>query len=765
MILLLRASCFSVCFWLMGIGLAISAPPRPATSLSDTITPAPSYPTLPFHYDPLMCPYMVIQVRINGGLPMPFALDTGTSTFMVLFDQTAQQLKLPLEKDSRLPVLADDASQAVPTLPLRSVYIPLTRGQGVLIHQVRAIVSGAPVFYRDSEGNLKTIAGVIGTPLLSNLPRGLGFQFDFRSQQVSVCHVPTHLRLGPGSLVLPMRPSPIPRVTEKEKAEEGDIVHIAPTLPISWVAQVPLTLNNGKTLKLSLDTGSPDSGLSNLGAFPIAGKTAKIITGYWDNWGYTAGDAVLCTLHAAQFDIPNVPLTKMPSPLSNTLGLDVLSRYLVTLDFAQHHLILQPPTAPTVPPITGANDVEVQAQNGENAVHRVASDSPAAEAGIRLGDQLVRVNGVSVRGWAAESVQWLLNGLAQTTARLIILRDGHLRLLTYTRRSVFDAGHGYDPTAGATFNIGTSGFWVASVVSGSPADKWGLKAEDNIPDIGTQPTAHLTPLKVLDTLNQAETDLTVDRMGSASALYYSIVSASQDSSGFSMPGYTVNAHPLVLRSGDSGSTTVTLTSQNGFRKPISVDAISFNGLPGNASLDIQPAQTFVSKDGKAHFTLNFFAPDVMPGVYPITGYATGDGINHRIHLLLTILPSVHFRLLPPKRNDGHSPYLINTTPIILRAGDSGITVLVLKPINRYSNSVSLNIDGISSYSFGLSAGLNKSAVHFTQQKHAFDGLYVETTSYTKPGVYSIDIRISSSGISRLISVPLTILPAGVAQSS
>ena len=67
------------------------------------------------------------------------------------------------------------------------------------------------------------------------------------------------------------------------------------------------------------------------------------------------------------------------------------------------------------------------------------SDSPAAEAGVRVGDQILSIDGQSVEGLSDEAFEELLQGEVGSVARLQVRgRDGDLRDHEVTRRDMVD---------------------------------------------------------------------------------------------------------------------------------------------------------------------------------------------------------------------------------------------------------------------------------------------------------------------------------------
>jgi len=73
--------------------------------------------------------------------------------------------------------------------------------------------------------------------------------------------------------------------------------------------------------------------------------------------------------------------------------------------------------------------IELSARDGELVVVAPVADSPGERAGIRPGDRIVEIDGVSARSLGAQEASRRMKGPAGTTVRLTILREGSTRPL------------------------------------------------------------------------------------------------------------------------------------------------------------------------------------------------------------------------------------------------------------------------------------------------------------------------------------------------
>ncbi len=75
-------------------------------------------------------------------------------------------------------------------------------------------------------------------------------------------------------------------------------------------------------------------------------------------------------------------------------------------------------------------------------VVEVPADSPAARAGLRPGDRVVKVDGKALEGRSSQQVQQLLSGEVGSTATLEVLRDGQRLALQVQREPYAKKGVG-----------------------------------------------------------------------------------------------------------------------------------------------------------------------------------------------------------------------------------------------------------------------------------------------------------------------------------
>jgi carboxyl-terminal processing protease len=105
---------------------------------------------------------------------------------------------------------------------------------------------------------------------------------------------------------------------------------------------------------------------------------------------------------------------------------DPFSHYLSA---AEYHTFASP---------SDFSGVGLEAAGGREGllIERVFDSSPAQRAGLRAGEEIVAVNGRSLRGLAAEAARNMIRGPAGTAVRLTVRSGSHAHSLTLTRAEI-----------------------------------------------------------------------------------------------------------------------------------------------------------------------------------------------------------------------------------------------------------------------------------------------------------------------------------------
>ena len=106
------------------------------------------------------------------------------------------------------------------------------------------------------------------------------------------------------------------------------------------------------------------------------------------------------------------------------------------------------------------------------------------------------------------------------------------------------------------------------------------------------------------------------------------------------PEFAVQANPtqITLRLGQTGSSTVTLTSVNGFSGSISLSA---TGAPSGPTLSLSSSTVALQSGGTVKSTLTIAVGNIAIGKYVITVTATSGQVSHSVTIVLTVARHHH----------------------------------------------------------------------------------------------------------------------------
>jgi len=144
-------------------------------------------------------------------------------------------------------------------------------------------------------------------------------------------------------------------------------------------------------------------------------------------------------------------------------------------------------------------------QDEKPVIGWIDKDSPAASAGLRIGDEIVRINGRPVKTWS--DVELAVGSRPDKKIRLDILRDGQAASVELQTESVTRYSFGY---AGFRARALTQ---VQMVRANSPAEKAGLKPGDVIQAVDGQPVYFYQFIQVLERSAGKELQFSVERGG------------------------------------------------------------------------------------------------------------------------------------------------------------------------------------------------------------------------------------------------------------
>lgn len=455
---------------------------RAQPTLSSDANPLDTLPgyVLPLSYDPLLTPAPVIQARINGSEPLPFVIDTGL--FYPLFIDKQVAAKLGLRPNGE--IVRDLEGEKL--------------GDVGAIRSLDMVGSGkTPLIQTDLQeagivdlGEMKNffagpkIAGVLGAPLFATLTA----RFDFVAKTLTIyfpAHAPIH---STGAVSLPLKP-----------IREGE-----------YCQTTRLMAEDGTPVDLAIDTGSVYMHLpfDILQHFPIQ-ATAPGEQASWTPRGIVREKLhLLSSLRIGDRQEPDVLVTRATERSSvASLGMDLLSRFRVTLDLRNKQLTLEPASdhdkRMRQP---GVSDIALARREDHYVAQKVPPGSAPALAGIRRGDKILMVEGYVLNTLPLVVAKRVLNGFAGTRAEVTVEHADKQRA-TISFERAYLLREVATPKVGLGMKVGKTAdgrLLIIDIDQATPAQEAGLQVEDEIVEINGVPIQPLSRDQLMALMKQPE---------------------------------------------------------------------------------------------------------------------------------------------------------------------------------------------------------------------------------------------------------------------
>jgi membrane-associated protease RseP (regulator of RpoE activity) len=421
-------------------------------------------------------PYIVVQLRINQSPPLPFLVDTGSSTALIVSDTVRDRLSLKVVPSA--PGKGD--SPSVKQLAAAEVEWQTLSGDP---YPMTVSPVSAPLPAREDDDG-RPIAGIVGMPLLKGT--GVTVNFDTGVLTLRQGTLQTSPSLpSSGSIRIPVSQEPGGRHSVRLRTDvETDVTALIDTGSYYTVLDSDIT-------------GTPD----NSEATPVKVTIADRTTGtkvsdalyIFHDVGFLSSDP---DEEAEVFEEKDL-LVFLPSEATSVLGLSWLSRHNFDLDYSSKTLTLFRPVSTAnegmfggkigrrqLPGTVGmriARDTAIDSPPSWRITH-VYDNEPAAKAGLHVGDRIITLDGVPLPSDTVLA-QKLLDGFAGTAAKLVVETAQKQTVMVKVPREKNTLG-----TISAAIDLGgqigqrysDNVILIASVEEEKPMAKAGLRKGDEI---------------------------------------------------------------------------------------------------------------------------------------------------------------------------------------------------------------------------------------------------------------------------------------------
>lgn len=123
--------------------------------------------------------------------------------------------------------------------------------------------------------------------------------------------------------------------------------------------------------------------------------------------------------------------------LAGNIGGEILKKFDLTLDYSRGKLGLEPNHSFSSPPAYNRSGIGITIKRGKLVVREVLEGSAAEANGVRVGDQIVAVNGLKAIPDSLQRISEIFQGPAGTKVNLELVRDGKPIKIKLTLRDIF----------------------------------------------------------------------------------------------------------------------------------------------------------------------------------------------------------------------------------------------------------------------------------------------------------------------------------------
>lgn len=439
---------------------------------------------VPFDFDPVRAPYIIVKLRINSSLSLPFIVDTGSSHSIALSEQTRRKLGVGVSSTQEKTNV-----NGVKVPVLEKVTVTWVTGRK---HYPSIVVSPVEVSLpeiTDKDGKL--VVGIVGMPLLCKGE----FIVDFDKK------------------IMILEP-------KKQLVRSNVVARIPMIKDTSGRYSVTIYTDTETKLKAMIDTGRYYSVLdSDLVGTPEGSEATPVVERFERFMTAKKYTEMLYLFRKVKLvgnkEGRKLLLTEdyfpvlLPSEYPNLLGLSLLSRYNLFFDFKQSQItfLQRQKSNAQVPGSVGLEIDTSETNNTSNPSWRIGKvfrGEPAAKAGLRVGDQIMLANGILLSKDHSVA-QKQLDGFANTILDLQVRRSDNSMIAVKVVRQINSLGKVssfLDWNCEFNWNRKSNGVLISHIGKSGIAFRSGLKAGDKLLSINNISLDELSWRGIIDEMQR-----------------------------------------------------------------------------------------------------------------------------------------------------------------------------------------------------------------------------------------------------------------------
>ncbi len=347
---------------------------------------------------------ILVDVKVNGSKPLPFVLDTGAPTSVLLKPDTVAAESLEIigqahvggaggEGDFQIAQLAGGVRLEVGDLRIEDARMVIMPDQG------------------EKHIGTSPWAGIFGAQLFASA----AVEIDWVGERLRL-YEPSTFEASPEAVAVPL------------EIHGGHVYAAAEVTVDGRSKQVALVVDTGASHALALDPAKVAAPARRLRNAVLGRGLNGVLTGDISRVdrlriGGLSFDNVVTSF-------PDTAPTVLTVGADGNLGTEVLRRSVVTFDYERNRMLLEPGEAAAEPFVFSTSGLRIEpwlSDDGSVGVDEVYADSPAARAGLSTGDRVVAVNSQPISELGIDATKDLLQQPPGTRVALQVRRASELR--------------------------------------------------------------------------------------------------------------------------------------------------------------------------------------------------------------------------------------------------------------------------------------------------------------------------------------------------